>query len=121
MNSFSSLVKILRIFSIIYSFKLILSFIQHQLKKEGAGTPYALSVHHKPAYNTEKPTPYGVGSIYMHFALLLEVVIYKAIEQYGLHPRCRCKSTQNNSKIMDYCKITVFCTSFLTFPTTSPL
>ena len=26
--------------------------------------------------------PYGDGSIYMHFALLLEVVIYKAIEQY---------------------------------------
>jgi len=65
------------------SFKLILHFLRcTNLQKEGAGTPYALSVHHKPAYNTEKPTPYGVGSIYMHFALLLEVVIYKAIEQY---------------------------------------
>lgn len=54
----------------------------HQLKKEGAGTPYALTVHHKPAYNTEKPTPEGVGLHLYAFAHFLEVVIYKAIEQY---------------------------------------
>ena len=91
-------------------------------KKEAQTLAIRSQAHHKPNILWEKSAPLWARSQCIFFcSYLFEVVIRERLSKYVCIPRCRCKCTQNNSKIIDNCKITIFWTSFLTFPMTMTL
>lgn len=92
------------------------------LKKKAQTLAIRSQAHHKPNILWDKSAPLWARSQCIFFcSYLFEVVIRERLSKYVCIPRCRCKCTQNKSKIIDNYKITVFWTSFLTFPMTMSL